>query len=110
MSEWQGDIKIYKKGLEKVLKPLLRRRTDLKVKSEVRQQSKKIMIGGFESIDDIQDAFGYGSINDAERRKLTEQFEKKQELALTPTTVLDAEIFTLNWIIKALKDELENCE
>lgn len=110
MSEWQGDIKTYKKGLERVLKPLIRRRTDLAAKSEVRQRSKKTMVKGFESIDDIQNAFGYSEITDSERVKLVEQFEKKQALSLTPTTVMDAEIFTLNWVIKELKNELENCE
>lgn len=107
---WRGNNKTWIKGCDKML-ALLEKEFQTASKKNTDKKAKKLekwqkTIEIYKTEEDVQDAYGYGMITDAQRQELI-IFLEKGETELTALDEMDAYIYLLQSIARDMRQEKE---
>ena len=107
-NNWQGDDSTFLKGLDKVAQRLEKLRDHFKASAEKQRTKLTFKLGDYQTELDIQNAYGYAYITEAERVALLQLLNESKETLVAD----DAATFYMNALLRDLKldrdDWIEN--
>jgi len=110
MNKWQGDNATFLKGLDTVGTKLNKLRDSLAASAQKKREKLAAKLGDYQTEEEIQDAYGYAVITEAERVSLLQLLQENKEALFAE----DAAVFYLNAILRDLRvdreDWIENME
>ena len=110
INKWQGDDATFLKGLDVIAQRLGKMRDTLNAAAEKQRSRLAAKLGEYQTEEDIQNAYGYADITDAERIALLQLLQESRETLVAE----DAAVFYLNALLRDLRldreDWIENME